>query len=167
MRRWFALLCNPHSWATVLLLLAILVSGCSRGGQEAHKPRVAVVVKALDSEFWLEVKNGVEAAAREHPEVEVSIMAPPREIDIDQQVALLENQLVKKVSALVVAPAGVAQVVPVLERARRAYPGDPGGHRRILGRQAQLCGHRQPAGRPPGRRIPDPADCMGAGGWPC
>ena len=79
-----------------------------------------MVVKALDSEFWLQVKNGVEAAAREHPELEVSIMAPPREIDIDQQVALLENQVAKKVAVLVVAPAGVAQVLPVLERARAA-----------------------------------------------
>ncbi len=109
---------NPHFWATVLLALVMVCWGCSGGGAPAGKPRVAVVVKALDSEFWLQVKNGVDAAAREHPELEVSIMAPPREIDIDQQVALLENQIAKKVAALIVAPAGVAQVVPVLERAR-------------------------------------------------
>lgn len=105
---------------TWLLLLGalLLVGGCS--SKQPRRQRVAVVVKALDSEFWLQVKNGVEAAARAHPDLEISLMAPPREIDIDQQVALLEDQLARKVDALVVAPAGVSQVVPVLERARAA-----------------------------------------------
>ncbi len=103
-----------------MALLVLLAGGCSGGKPVERKPRVAVVVKALDSEFWLQVKNGVEKAAADNPHLEVSIMAPPREIDIDQQVALLENQVAKKVAALVVAPAGVAQVLPVLERARSA-----------------------------------------------
>ena len=139
MSRWLVLALNPHPWTpavkTVLpparvrhelglvWALAAMVAlgpGCGGGKPVERKPHVAVVVKALDSEFWLQLKNGVEAAAREHPELEVSIMAPPREIDIDQQVALLENQVAKKVAALVVAPAGVAQVVPVLDRARAA-----------------------------------------------
>lgn len=103
----------------VLLLLSLgAAAGCSGGNPAGRKKRIAVVVKALDSEFWLQVKNGVDDAARRNPDLEVSIMAPPREIDIDQQVALLENQVSRKVSALVVAPAGVAQVVAVLERAR-------------------------------------------------
>jgi ribose transport system substrate-binding protein len=103
------------------LLLApyclLTLAGCA-GRVEARKPQVAVVLKALDSEFWLQLRKGVEEAAAVHPELEVQIMAPPREIDIDQQVALLENQVARRVSALVVAPAGVAQVTPVLERAR-------------------------------------------------
>lgn len=103
----------------VLVCLLVLAAGCSHIGP-AGRPRVAVVLKALDSEFWLQVQKGVEAGARAHPELEVSIMAPLREIDIDQQVALLENQVARKVGALVVAPAGVSQVVPVLERARAA-----------------------------------------------
>ncbi len=101
----------------VLLCLLVMAAGCS-GQRTAGRQRVAVVVKALDSEFWLQVQKGVEAGARAHPELEVTIMAPPREIDIDQQVALLENQVARKVGALVVAPSGVSQVIPVLESAR-------------------------------------------------
>ncbi len=111
---------NRRSVLAVLanLSLGALAAGCARGGPS--RKRVAVVVKALDSEFWLQLKNGVDAAAAQQPDLEVFIMAPPREIDIDQQVALLENQVSRQVSALIVAPAGVAQVVPVLERARSA-----------------------------------------------
>lgn len=101
-----------------LALLAVACGIATNSGPA--KKRVAVVVKALDSEFWLEVKRGVDAAAAQHPDLEISIMAPPREIDIDQQVALLENQLSRRVAALIVAPAGVAQVIPVLDRARSA-----------------------------------------------
>jgi len=104
----------------VLLPLAVLLlAGCS-GDRIGARPRIAVVVKALDSEFWLEVKKGVEAAAEAHPELEVSIMAPQREIDIDQQVALLENQIARKVDAIVLSPSGVSQVIPALDRARAA-----------------------------------------------
>lgn len=97
--------------------LALTGEGCRRTGtMKAH--RIAVVTKALDSEFWLTLKRGAEAAAREHPEVEVVVLAPEREINIDQQVAILEDQILKKVSALIVAPAGAAEVIPVLQRAR-------------------------------------------------
>jgi len=82
--------------------------------------RIAVVTKALDSEFWLRLKQGAEAAARAHPDVEVVVLAPEREINIDQQVAILEDQILKKVSALVVAPAGAAEVIPVLNKAKAA-----------------------------------------------
>jgi len=101
-----------------LALCAALLSLAGCGSSAPEKKRIAVVVKALDSEFWLAVKSGVDAAAKEHPDLEVSIMAPQREIDIDQQVSLIEDQLVRKVALLVVAPAGVAQVTPVLDRAK-------------------------------------------------
>ncbi|GBC78020.1 Ribose import binding protein RbsB [bacterium HR08] len=102
-----------------LMLGSLLFTGDGCRRTETTKTyRIAVVTKALDSEFWLTLKRGAEAAAREHPEVEVVVLAPEREINIDQQVALLEDQILKKVSALIVAPAGAAEVIPVLQRAR-------------------------------------------------
>jgi ribose transport system substrate-binding protein len=101
-----------------LTVCAALLTLAACGSSAPEKKRIAVVVKALDSEFWLAVKSGVDAAAKEHPDLEVSIMAPQREIDIDQQVSLIEDQLVRKVALLVVAPAGVAQVTPVLDKAK-------------------------------------------------
>jgi len=104
------------SFAAALIVAVLALGGC--GSNAPAKKRVAVVVKALDSEFWLAVKSGVDAAAAEHPDLEVSVVAPQREIDIDQQVSLIEDQLVRKVSILLVAPAGVAQVTPVLDKAK-------------------------------------------------
>jgi ribose transport system substrate-binding protein len=99
-----------------LLALGALVAlvGCGRGG--AAKT-IALVPKAMDSEFWLAVAAGAREALAGRDDVRLSIVAPDREINIDQQVSILEDQIQRGAAALVVAPAGSAQVVPVLERA--------------------------------------------------
>jgi len=74
-----------------------------------------VVLKALDSEFWLAVKRGAESAAA--GKATLGIVAPDREINIDQQVSMIEDQVSRGVAALVLAPAASAQVIPALEKA--------------------------------------------------
>ncbi len=101
------------------LALALLTAACSRG-PHAGKLDVVLVTKALDSEWWQRVRAGAEAAAREHPEARLAVLAPEREINIDQQVAILEDQVLKRVSALAVVPAGVSEILPVLDRAKAA-----------------------------------------------
>ena len=104
----------------VLTVVALsMLSGCNRASK-GTKLHIAVVTKALDSEWWMSVKKGAEAAAREYPHVEISVLAPEREINIDQQVAIIEDQILKNVSALVVAPAGASEVIPVLNKAKAA-----------------------------------------------
>ena len=97
----------------------LLVGGCNRG-DATHKHRIVIVTKALDSEFWQTLKSGAEEAARQHPDIELSVLAPEREINIDQQVSIIEDQILKKVSVLAVVPGGVAEVTPVLDKASAA-----------------------------------------------
>jgi ribose transport system substrate-binding protein len=104
--------------AMVAAMLVLSVGGCNR--TDARKHRIVIVTKALDSEFWQTLKSGAEEAARQHPDVELSVLAPEREINIDQQVSILEDQILKKVSALAVVPGGVAEVTPVLDKAKAA-----------------------------------------------
>jgi ribose transport system substrate-binding protein len=101
------------------VMLLLLVGGCNRS-DATRKRRIVIVTKALDSEFWQTLKSGAEEAARQHPDIELSVLAPEREINIDQQVSILEDQILKKVSALAVVPGGIAEVTPVLDKARAA-----------------------------------------------
>lgn len=94
-------------------------TGCGRG-ERAGRRQIALVPKALDSEFWQRVKQGAEAAAAEYPDVTLTVQAPQREINIDQQVSILEDLILRKVSALAVAPAGVSEIIPVLNKAKAA-----------------------------------------------
>ena len=102
-----------------LLIMVLAGAACTRSAK-TKKLDVVLVTKALDSEFWQRLKSGAEQAARQDAEVRLAVLAPEREINIDQQVAILEDQILKRVAALAVAPAGVAEIIPVLEKARAA-----------------------------------------------
>jgi ribose transport system substrate-binding protein len=100
--------------AAAALLAALAAGACNRGPEEVT---IALVTKAMDSEFWLSVADGAKAGAAERPGVKLTIVAPDREINVDQQVSMLEDQVRRGVKALVVSPAGSAQVMSALELA--------------------------------------------------
>jgi len=102
----------------VAAMLVFSMGGCNR--QDAARKRIVIVTKALDSEFWQTLKSGAEEAVSQHPDIELSVLAPEREINIDQQVSILEDQILKRVSVLAVVPGGVAEVTPVLDKAKAA-----------------------------------------------
>src|SRR6266849_2102267 len=91
--------------AVETIIAGCLVLSCARSDR-AKTIDIALVCKALDSEWWQRVKSGAEEAARAVPGVKLAVLAPEREVNIDQQVSILENQITRRVSALVVAPAG-------------------------------------------------------------
>ena len=100
--------------AAVALLAALAAGACNRGKEDVT---IALVTKAMDSEFWLMVAEGAKAGAAARPGVRLTIVAPDREINVDQQVSMLEDQVRRGVKALVVSPAGSAQVMSALELA--------------------------------------------------
>jgi len=100
--------------AGAALLAALVAAACNRGREEVT---IALVTKAMDSEFWVSVADGAKAGAAERPGVKLTIVAPDREINVDQQVSILEDQVRRGVKALVVSPAGSAQVMSALELA--------------------------------------------------
>ena len=106
-------------WWLVAALAILAAASCSRA-DKSKTIQIALVTKALDSEWWQRVKAGAEEAARADPDVKLAILAPEREVNIDQQVSILENQITKGVSAIAVAPAGASEVIPVLEHAKAA-----------------------------------------------
>ena len=118
-----------RAWGLAALLLVV---GCGGAGPRQSAPGasaapkeidIALVTKAMDSEFWLVMADGAKAAAAARPGVKLSIVAPDREINIDQQVTILEDQTRKGVKALVVSPAGSAQILSALEQAsQRGVP---------------------------------------------
>ena len=84
---------------------------------------IAVVLKTLSSEYWGYVKAGCDAAA-EALGVNVTVVGPGAESEIEQQVAMIEQQIGAGCDAIIVAPndAGAASgalassigVIPVL-----------------------------------------------------
>src|SRR5215469_2433798 len=111
---------NRKGCRLLALIAAAAVSIACDRSNTSKTLQVTLVTKALDSEWWQRVKSGAEEAARASKGVKLAVLAPEREINIDQQASILEDQITKKVSAISVAPAGVSEILPLLDKAKAA-----------------------------------------------
>ncbi len=89
-------------------------------GGEAKPLNIAVIVKAVTSDYWKTVGAGVEAAMAADPTITASFLGPNEETDIEGQIRIIESQIASKVDALAVAPSQADQVQPTLEKAVEA-----------------------------------------------
>lgn len=98
----------------IALLLIVSIFGLSA---HAGQIRVGFVPKAMDSEFWYAVRNGAEAAAKENPDVVLSVLSPDREVNVQQQIQIIDDMIIRGVDVLCVAPSGAKEVAPALQKA--------------------------------------------------
>ncbi len=87
---------------------------------EAKPLNIAVIVKAVTSDYWKTVGAGVDAAMQADPTIKASFLGPNEETDIEGQIRIIESQISAKVDALAVAPSQADQVQPTLEKAVQA-----------------------------------------------
>ncbi|WP_346352898.1 sugar ABC transporter substrate-binding protein [Azotosporobacter soli] len=104
------------------LLVALLVAGCggsqtSQTQDQAKKMNIGVVVKALNSDYWKIVEAGAKAAGEKYG-VNVTVLGPNAETDVTGQISMIEDQITKKVNALVVAPSQPSSAIPVFNKAK-------------------------------------------------
>ena len=91
----------------------------AEGGEETggEKIKVAVVLKTLASEYWNYVKDGCDQYAAEHDaEVELTVVGPGAESEIEQQVAMIEQQIVD-CDAIICAPNDAGAAANALQAA--------------------------------------------------
>lgn len=98
-----------------------LATGCNRGAQEASdgRPRVALVVKTLNSPFFLDMQRGAQEAAKQL-NVNLIVQAAERELDVERQMQIIENLIQTRVDALCITPSGSKELVPAVGKANRA-----------------------------------------------
>lgn len=105
---------------TLLMLVAAVLFGvCAQEAFAASKPaKIAVIIKATDSDFWQYVLVGARNYAKENPDkVEISTHGPKSEADIAQQVTILEDVISSKPDAIVIASTSSDSTVPAIEDA--------------------------------------------------
>jgi len=102
----------------ILFALALVASvACGRGSSE--RPRVALVLKTLNSPFFLDMKRGAEETAARLG-VDLSIQAAEREIDAEKQMQIIENLIETGVKVLLICPSGSREIVAAVAKANRA-----------------------------------------------
>ncbi|MDY7575577.1 sugar ABC transporter substrate-binding protein [Actimicrobium sp. CCI2.3] len=100
--------------ATALLCLLPVPSVMA---QDA-KPKVALVMKSLANEFFLTMENGAKAHQQANAtKYDLVTNGIKDETDTLSQIKLVEQMIVSRVNALVIAPADSKALVPVLKKA--------------------------------------------------
>jgi ribose transport system substrate-binding protein len=104
------------------LAMGVLFQFCNRDQKElpgTGKSRVALVLKTLNSPFFISLKNGADLAAAEL-NVDLLVQAPEREIDVEKQMQIIENLIQTRIDAICVSPSGSRELIPAIAKANRA-----------------------------------------------
>ncbi|AVI85327.1 LacI family transcriptional regulator [Pseudomonas syringae pv. tomato] len=89
--------------------------------QTPKKPKVALVMKSLANEFFLTMEDGAKAYQKEHAnDFDLISNGIKDESDTSAQIRIVEQMIVSRVDALVIAPADSKALVPVLKKATDA-----------------------------------------------
>ena len=114
----------------VVFLLTGMLSSCGpseftaesiNDGNASEIPTVALVMKSLANEFFVNMAAGAEAHhAQNYQDYELIVNGIRNETDLVQQVALIDQMISSGVDAIVVAPADSRALVPALARADSA-----------------------------------------------
>ncbi len=88
-----------------ILVLALLLCGCSSIDMHREQPEyaVGVVLKALNSPYWLDMKSGMEQAALDY-EMDLTLLYPNGEKEEGEQKHLISDMLNSDIDLLMVAP---------------------------------------------------------------
>jgi ribose transport system substrate-binding protein len=104
--------------ATAVFAAASLLPISSAFAQAAKKPTVALVMKSLANEFFLTMETGAKDYQAHNPDKFTLITNGIKdETDTANQIRIVEQMIVSKVDAIVIAPADSKALVPVIKKA--------------------------------------------------
>lgn len=99
----------------VALAVVFIVIGISRKGKGGDEIKIAVIPKGTTHIFWQSVHEGAKKAGQEAG-VEIFWNGPKLETDREEQIQIIEDFLIKRVSGVVLAPLDSKALVPSVEK---------------------------------------------------
>ncbi|OIJ17467.1 hypothetical protein BKP37_02945 [Anaerobacillus alkalilacustris] len=99
---------------TITFTLFSIFMGALFKGNTVQKPKVVVVLKSFETQYWQIVKAGIESGFRDFG-VEGKIIAPKSETEIAEQEKLVSRVLNENPDVLVVSPI-TYDIIPILEK---------------------------------------------------
>lgn len=102
------------------LVCFIVALACSKkeGSSESGAKKVAVILKATDSEFWQSMATGARKYVEDNQgKVDITVYGPPTEAQIAELVAILENVVSQKPDGILIAPPNADSIVAAVNEA--------------------------------------------------
>ncbi|KAB0643534.1 sugar ABC transporter substrate-binding protein [Burkholderia latens] len=101
-----------------LAAVAVAAAPAAVHAQSAAKPKVALVMKSLANEFFLTMENGAKEYQKHNAgQFDLITNGIKDETDTANQIRIVEQMIVSKVDAIVLAPADSKALVPVVKKA--------------------------------------------------
>src|SRR5690348_14480034 len=102
----------------------LLMSGCALGfmiatAQAADTYVVSMKGPAAGNPYWAQFEEGAKAKGKELG-VDVVVVSPPSETDVQAQIGQIEDLIAQKVSGIALAPTDPAALAPVVDEAKAA-----------------------------------------------
>ena len=108
-----------NRWLPLALAALLCLGGCSGRETAAQRHRVTLVAKSTQTEFWLSVFAGAEAAAAEY-NLELTIAGPETEEDYESQNRMIAGAVEAGAEALVFSAIDFEENAPAVEAAGQA-----------------------------------------------
>ncbi len=103
----------------VMLLLAVSQTFGAAEKEEDGAYKIVFIMKSLSNPFFIDMEDGArEEAARLG--VEITVLAPQREIDTAEQMRIMEDQITLGVDAICLVPNGSRELAPAIKQANDA-----------------------------------------------
>ena len=104
--------------ATLMVAASAAIPFSAANAQTAAKPKVALVMKSLANEFFLTMETGAKDYQKQNPsQFDLVTNGIKDETDTVNQIRIVEQMIVSKVDAIVLAPADSKALVPVVKKA--------------------------------------------------
>jgi len=104
--------------ATLMVAASAAIPFSSANAQTAAKPKVALVMKSLANEFFLTMETGAKDYQKQNSsQFDLVTNGIKDETDTVNQIRIVEQMIVSKVDAIVLAPADSKALVPVVKKA--------------------------------------------------
>ncbi|HHW02598.1 MAG TPA: sugar ABC transporter substrate-binding protein [Thermoanaerobacterales bacterium] len=110
---------------SLLVMGLLFFTGCGSKSQQANdaskseKKKVVMILKNLVNPTWQAVKKGGEDAAAKLG-VELTVLAPLKADNNEEQIRQVEDSITKKVDAIILVPADTKGIIPAVEKANAA-----------------------------------------------
>lgn len=108
-------------WVGMVVMCALVPAGCGGSNQTEYKYRIAVVPKGLTHEFWQSIERGAKRAGEDLTQKGIATQilwdGPLKENDTHEQISIIDRNIAKGVSGIVLAPQHSETMVAPVERA--------------------------------------------------
>ncbi|HEY0209926.1 sugar ABC transporter substrate-binding protein [Acerihabitans sp.] len=106
------------SAAAVLALSAAIALPVSAADAPHKKPKIALVMKSLANEFFLTMETGAKDYQKQHADkFDLISNGIKNETDTSNQIQIVEQMIVSKADAIIIAPSDSKALVPVIKKA--------------------------------------------------